>query len=182
MTIITIKQVSAFELIRRKSGKYCQLTFFMNAENYFLLLLVATVVVATSHFSQFDVRIRKGAATKANTKGVQIQDNVFRFTSEAQVDRLIELGYDVELLYKTSPAWLEYQEKFKFAQDGDIRYHNYEQLTEALRNVTNQCGDIANMFSIGKSVQNRELWVIHFTDKNSTRPAFKYIGTFWKYI
>ena len=38
-------------------------------------------------------------------------------------------------------------------------YHNYDELTRFLHNMTELYPDLTNLTSIGKSVQGRELWV-----------------------
>ena len=43
-------------------------------------------------------------------------------------------------------------------------YHNYEELTEFLENISIQYPDITNLISIGQSVQGRELWVLEVSD------------------
>ena len=60
------------------------------------------------------------------------------------------------------------------------RYHNYDVLTELLHDYSNAYPHITQLFSVGKSVQNRELWVIRITDNPSVQepgePMFKYVA------
>uniref|UniRef100_A0A672JK26 Peptidase M14 domain-containing protein n=1 Tax=Salarias fasciatus TaxID=181472 RepID=A0A672JK26_SALFA len=60
------------------------------------------------------------------------------------------------------------------------RYYNYVDLTERLQSLAQRYPHIANLSSIGRSVENRELWVMRIT-KDPTgdtpgRPKFKYVG------
>ena len=58
-------------------------------------------------------------------------------------------------------------------------YPTPEQIEQDLKNLTNQYPQISKMFSIGKSVQNRSLWVIKISKNVSVddnRPEFKYIA------
>lgn len=43
-------------------------------------------------------------------------------------------------------------------------YHNYQQLTAFLQQYAANYSSIASLFSIGQSVQNRELWVFRISD------------------
>lgn len=59
-------------------------------------------------------------------------------------------------------------------------YHNHESLTELLFNVAEQFPHITNLSSIGKTVENRDLWVLQITDNPGEiepgEPWFKYVG------
>ena len=59
-------------------------------------------------------------------------------------------------------------------------YHHYDELTDLLKSFNLTYPNIAKVFSIGKSVQNRELWVIRITDnvqiEEPGEPKFKYVG------
>ena len=58
-------------------------------------------------------------------------------------------------------------------------YHNYNELTEFLENIATNHPEITNLFSVGQSVQGRELWVLEISDNpgiNEIEPEFKYIA------
>lgn len=59
-------------------------------------------------------------------------------------------------------------------------HHNYDQMTTFLRNYAASFPDIARLYSIGKSVENRELWVFEISDNPGCHepgePEFKYVG------
>ena len=40
-------------------------------------------------------------------------------------------------------------------------YHNYSELTEFLQTIATDYPNITNLFTIGQSVQGRELWVMN---------------------
>lgn len=44
-----------------------------------------------------------------------------------------------------------------------FKYHNYDELTKLLKLIAKKFPDITKLYSIGKSVQGRELWVISVT-------------------
>ena len=60
------------------------------------------------------------------------------------------------------------------------RYHNYDSLTKLLRDYAAAYPHITHLFSVGKSVQNRELWVMRITDNPNVQepgePMFKYVA------
>ena len=59
-------------------------------------------------------------------------------------------------------------------------YHNYVDLTAFLHNMTATYPNLAKLRSIGKSVQQRDLWAIEISDNIDTekldKPKFKYVG------
>ncbi|XP_040575872.1 carboxypeptidase D [Lepeophtheirus salmonis] len=61
-------------------------------------------------------------------------------------------------------------------------YHNYTQLETIFKNLTNSYPTLARMYSIGKSVEGRELWVLRVTvgaheeDRKLRKPMFKYVA------
>ncbi|XP_043077104.1 carboxypeptidase D isoform X2 [Puntigrus tetrazona] len=60
------------------------------------------------------------------------------------------------------------------------RYYNYVQLTDLLQSLAQKHANIANLTSIGRSVENRELWVMRITRDPAAdgpgKPKFKYVG------
>lgn len=60
------------------------------------------------------------------------------------------------------------------------KYTNYEELTGLLQRLAKRYHNIARVRTIGKSVQNRSLWVMQITDKPDItepgEPTFKYVG------
>ncbi|KAM9320518.1 carboxypeptidase D [Gastrophryne carolinensis] len=59
-------------------------------------------------------------------------------------------------------------------------YHDHEQLTERLQTLARAYPKLCRLFSIGRSVELRELWVMRITAEPETappdRPQFKYVG------
>uniref|UniRef100_H2ZDX6 Peptidase M14 domain-containing protein n=1 Tax=Ciona savignyi TaxID=51511 RepID=H2ZDX6_CIOSA len=59
-------------------------------------------------------------------------------------------------------------------------HHNYKQLVEFLQRYSSQYPHITRLYSIGKSVQNRELWVFEISDNPGHHelgePEFKYVA------
>lgn len=59
-------------------------------------------------------------------------------------------------------------------------YHHYGDLTNFMQNISSAYPEITKLHSIGKSVENRNLWAIEITDNVSVtepgEPKFKYVG------
>ncbi|CAJ0576896.1 unnamed protein product, partial [Mesorhabditis spiculigera] len=60
------------------------------------------------------------------------------------------------------------------------QYHSHEALTEKLTEINEKCPDITTVYSIGQSVEGRELLVIHFSSTPGSheilKPEMKYVG------
>lgn len=65
-------------------------------------------------------------------------------------------------------------------EPNQIKHHNYEALTTFLVNLKKQYHNILNLYSIGKSVERRELWVAELSNSPGVhqpgKPEFKYVG------
>lgn len=61
-----------------------------------------------------------------------------------------------------------------------FKNHNYNDMTIFLQTITKLYPNITRLYTVGKSVQNRELWVIEITDNPGMHevgePEFKYVG------
>jgi carboxypeptidase D len=71
--------------------------------------------------------------------------------------------------------------RFKKEVDGGkIKHHNYEEMTWFLKYFAEEFPDITRLYSIGRSVQNRKLWVLEISDNpgqhDPGEPEMKYIG------
>jgi carboxypeptidase D len=59
-------------------------------------------------------------------------------------------------------------------------YRSYDQMATFLDNMYNNCPSISRLYSVGTSVQGRELFVMQMTQTPRTRrslvPQFKYVG------
>ena len=62
----------------------------------------------------------------------------------------------------------------------DFTHHDYEQMTSILNDLHAAYPSITRLFSLGKSTNNRELWVLQISDKPEIHepgePEFKHIG------
>ena len=51
-----------------------------------------------------------------------------------------------------------------FTEPTEFKHHSYDALTSFLQDVEGKCSSIMRLYSVGKSVQQRELWVMEVTD------------------
>ncbi len=61
----------------------------------------------------------------------------------------------------------------KSADDASSGYHNYQALTQALKNIVGKNTKIAKLKSIGKSLQGRDLWMVQISGTQGGTPEEK---------
>lgn len=55
----------------------------------------------------------------------------------------------------------------------DFDYHNYVSMTKLLKSINSTHPNLAHLYSVGKSVQGRQLWVMLLSDKPTEEPLLK---------
>lgn len=119
--------------------------------------------------------------------------------------KLMELGLDIQEIYDTKVSGIahaktvtllsekgyvilskmalsEYAQNFlKDFPVNDSAYHNYDEMIQVLQSITAQNRDIASLYSIGKSVEGRDIWTLRINtnakgDKKSDKPGAVFIG------
>ena len=85
--------------------------------------------------------------------------------SEKVASEIIVLGSSF-IHFDFDPKTLAINEKIDkdFLEDPFSGYHNYEQLTEELEDISDKYPEKTSLFSIGQSVRGRELWVLKISD------------------
>lgn len=97
--------------------------------------------------------------------------------SSSELNRLRDMGLNpISIPDPTREMWLHQQGLPERERD----YHNYPALTSLLQAYAADFPEICRLYSIGQTVQGRELWVLKITDNpdlNEDEPEFKYIST-----
>ena len=94
---------------------------------------------------------------------------VYAYATPYEVERIIQMGFTVE----PAPETIGNDSR-------TVAYHTYDTLTQELQSLAAQYPQLAKLESCGKSVQNRELWVLKISDNvavDETEPEVKYIST-----
>ncbi|KAI1294718.1 Carboxypeptidase D [Halotydeus destructor] len=78
------------------------------------------------------------------------------------------------------PNPLSYQNNSEFISTPDYSHHNYVEMTSFLKNYSEKYPGITKLYSAGKSIEGRELWVLEVTDNPGIHepgePEFKYVA------
>ena len=105
---------------------------------------------------------------------------IHAYASQEDIHHLRLKGFKVDIIENEAFSYFnELKADPNYINNPMEMYHNYSELTEFLQAISNQYPDITNLFSIGQSVQGRELWVMEITDnagENEIEPEFKYIA------
>ena len=158
-------------------------------------LVVFSVFLSTLNLCTLSADI-KPASSKSRTGRISIIE--LKVPNRKVMDELIDAGYNISSvrgsqieIYATDAELAElkklgFELTVKGVQGaGEIRekpegYHTYSTLTSDLQNFADTYPEICRLSSAGKSVQNRELWVLLITnnpDIEEDEPEFKYIST-----
>lgn len=156
----------------------------MKLKYLFLLILIAGITLLfqsdkamTIDRSQYWMKIR---ATNKFERSVIANLGVSIETSRDGY--VYALGSIEDLKAVEKLGWLEVSFPFVEAMDypkEDQAYHNYLEMTEELQNIVTQNSDIAKMDSIGKSVENRDIWHIQISgqlNKANELPGIVFMG------
>lgn len=106
-------------------------------------------------------------------------NEVHAFVTDEEFTKIHNMDFKIKYIPNRAKLYFE-----ELISENDSRnpmrsYHNYEELTEFLNDINIQYPSITNLFSIGQSVQGRELWVLEISDNpgiNEIEPEFKYVA------
>ena len=100
--------------------------------------------------------------------------------NDAAMARLHDAGFRAIRLQNEALEYNRYLKSSSPANNRMLEYHDYEELTDLLHELNEQYPNITSVFTVGQSVQGRELWGIEISDfvgtKEQGEPEFKYIG------
>lgn len=74
------------------------------------------------------------------------------------------------------------QNRFGVINDSNskLKYHDYNQMTDYLKKLSSDYPELTNLYTVGNSVENRQLWVLEITENPGKhellKPEFKYVG------
>jgi carboxypeptidase T len=121
-------------------------------------------------FVQIAAKSKQERSAIANF-GISIEsikpDSVWGFANRKGIEKLSHAGFKVLGEYDYQIARGGHENAFGFPPE-DAKFHTYDQLTQALQSLQKQNSDIAALQSIGKTIEGRDIWAIHF---NSSREA-----------
>ncbi|MBI4803103.1 MAG: hypothetical protein HY796_11320, partial [Elusimicrobia bacterium] len=105
------------------------------------------------------------------------KNNISGIAPKDALARLSQKGYTIE---KKIPL-LQYIQTLKDFPAADAAYHNYKETTDLLKSLAAKNSDIASLFSIGKTIENREIWCLRINStaqgqKAGAKPGAVYIG------
>ena len=107
-------------------------------------------------------------------------DEVNAYASDEKIIELESNGFNIQIIENKAFSYFNELRDNPIHLDNPMDlYHNYSELTLFLENIASQFPNITNLFSIGQSVQGRELWVMEISNnpgENEIEPEFKYIA------
>ena len=102
------------------------------------------------------------------------------FVTDDELFIIQERGFNpIKINNEAREYYLELKEQTKDSRNPLGEYHNYIELTQFLNDIAISYPEITHLFSIGQSVQGRELWDLEISDNpgvNEIEPEFKYVA------
>jgi carboxypeptidase T len=98
-------------------------------------------------------------------------DHLVLSAEQAQVERIRQMGYDVEQLHETAT----YVETFATAE-AVAAYHSVATLEQDLRQLANSAPDIAELQEIGRSLEDRPIWALRIGERKGSTRKLLFMG------
>lgn len=162
-TVVTTKNGEFWRLLN--PGTY---NLTVRAVGY-TTLVRADVQVTSSGLLSFDaqwLQLELDPVNKTRNLHSPIYQNVPNSVTGGYTDAGVKSNYSWE--------WNEFTTSPQFI------HRNYTEMTQYLHDYANRFPDITRLYSIGKSVEGRELWVMEISDRpgihEPTEPEFKYVA------
>ncbi len=160
-----------------------------------LALLVASPQAFAAGSHADETRATRWVQISATTKqersaianaGVSIEavrsDSIWGFATSDELAAVQSRGFTVLGNFDFSVGRGGHQGGLDFPAK-DAKYHNYAEVTSALRMLAMSHADIARVLSIGQTVEGREMWALHINTSmgtlngtNSSKPGILYVG------
>lgn len=155
------------------------------------LLLSGSLLMAHGSDGRFIVEIKASNVEQRSEIAQMIHidsvvdDRVFAVVSENDLSILKKSKAPIVSLetIKTSKGVNSYYRPFVADidfPDADTKYHTYDETVSALNDLAANNPNLAQVFSIGKSIENRDIWAIRISDDSVANPdkkAIVYMGT-----
>lgn len=163
----------------------------------FRLISVHVFLILTVNFTLADRALHHEKVQKAQTssfgKGIGWVEKIFGGGSTDSSAEETQQKFTEKTFTKEIPEGLETEKFFDFSTmaerigkmyepdpQNDIHSHHYNELVEWIKSYSLKFPNITYLYSIGKSVQGRDLWVIIISDNpqihEPLEPEFKYVG------
>lgn len=141
----------------------------------------APVLAASSEnqmrFIQVEASTKEARSSIAN-QGVSIEavrsDSIWGFATQKEIKALQRDGFKVLGNFDLATARGGHETGFDLAPTAfppaDSRFHTYQQTIDALKELQSKNSDMTQVQSIGKTIENRDIWAIHL---NTNADALK---------
>jgi carboxypeptidase T len=100
-------------------------------------------------------------------------DYIILRASEAQADRLRQIGYQVEELHQTDSFLTAFASPAALAGAG---YHSAATLEQDMRTLANSQPQIAELKEIGRSLENRPIWALRIGERRGSARKVLFMG------
>jgi carboxypeptidase T len=114
-----------------------------------------------------------------------VDDRIFSVINNVDLENLTKNNVgiiSIETIFDQDDIDSYYQPFISIADfpEPDARFHNFDEMTAALRALEQAHPNLVDLFSIGKSIQDRDIWAIRISDDREANPnkkAIVYMGT-----
>ncbi|GFW42006.1 carboxypeptidase D [Trichonephila clavipes] len=97
------------------------------------------------------------------------------FSSSTTTVSSISTGYTTTTVFNNDEHDIK-----KFFLPIEFKHHHYDSMVAILKNISLKCPEITRLYSIGHTIENKELYVIEMSDNPGIHepgePEFKYVG------
>jgi len=97
-------------------------------------------------------------------KNIDIMDvtnlEIIVYISDSELEWLYESGFEPTILFSD----IQEMNRFMYTPEQMLAFHTYSQMTTELQDIANTYPSIAELFSLGSSVQGRTIWGLKITD------------------
>lgn len=161
---------------------------FFKLSGLFAVCALGTAIsvhAADMRFIQIEAKSKEDRSAIANA-GVSIEavrsDSVWGFANAASIRELGEQKRRVLGNFPMETARGGHENLFGFPPKDD-RFHTYEETITALKDLNSKNADITKIQSIGKTVEQRDIWAIHINtspealqESKSSKPGVIFMG------